>query len=478
VTEPQRRNSKNMINRRLTVIVFTLFFSWQLAFPFEGQILYTLSGKYNINAYGLVIGAITATCFGLFLCGFFIRSAKTAKRLMIVSIAYCIAASGVFFFPPSFLWYAALFTGTFLAGCCVSAWGFFYKGCSPKNQRLKTAADGLIYSNIMMILLNMTAIHISPELGLALSMFVLAAALFIAVRLPDKLDQTEALAPENNQSVRVHVFKPLAFLCFFITVITINSGLMYQVLSPSFSHHESLVSWYWAVPYVAALLIMRNLPRSINRTFILYTAIAMIGFSFIAFMALDRSAPSYLLVNTLMLGACGVYDLFWWSILGEMMEFHKNPARILGAGISANVLGVLLGALIGNTIIRTDVSGSKATLLALGVVCITIIILPPLHKALTVILNDHAYLTKLSEFAPNEQTNMMETVTALETLTERENEIVPLLLKGMTYRAIAAALFISENTVKSHVKSIYAKAGVGTRMELANLVMSSTVFKS
>ena len=69
-------------------------------------------------------------------------------------------------------------------------------------------------------------------------------------------------------------------------------------------------SWYWAFPSIIALYIMSNLPRKTNRTYILYIAIAMIGFSFIAFMTLDRSAPSYLVVNTLMLGAYGVYDLF------------------------------------------------------------------------------------------------------------------------------------------------------------------------
>jgi len=74
----------------------------------------------------------------------------------------------------------------------------------------------------------------------------------------------------------------------------------------------------------------------------------MIGLSFIAFMILDRSALSYIVVNTLMLGACGVCDLFWWSILGEMLDLSANPAKIFGIGLSANVVvGVLIGGLIG-----------------------------------------------------------------------------------------------------------------------------------
>lgn len=81
----------------------------------------------------------------------------------------------------------------------------------------------------------------------------------------------------------------------------INSGLMYQVLNPAFAHHEWLVSWYWALPYIVALYIMKNLPQNTNRTYILYVGISMIGLAFIAFMTVEPSAGAYLLVNTLML---------------------------------------------------------------------------------------------------------------------------------------------------------------------------------
>ncbi|QNU66178.1 hypothetical protein EHE19_015020 [Ruminiclostridium herbifermentans] len=87
---------------------------------------------------------------------------------------------------------------------------------------------------------------------------------------------------------------------------------------------------------------------------------------FITFIALGRSWTDYIVVNTLMLGACGVYDLFWWSILGEMFELGKNPDKIMGVGLSANVLGVLLGGLIGNGILGEQ--SYNPTLLALGIV--------------------------------------------------------------------------------------------------------------
>lgn len=459
-----------MDNRKLSVIVFSLFFSWMLAFPFEGRILYSLADYHNISAHPFVFGTMATHFMGLLLCGFFIKTMKAAKGFMLGSIVFCIAASGVFFLSPSFLWTGALMSASFLVGGCVAAWGFYFKSETPKNERIKTIADGLMCSNILMILLNMAAIHIFPHAGLGLSILMLFMAFLFALRLPEK-EEVESLSTCRHQEVSASINMPLAFLCLFIVVITINSGLMYQVQGPAFAHLDWLTSWYWAIPYIVALFIMRNLPRKTNRAYILYVAIAMIGFSFIAFMVLDRSAISYLLVNTLMLGACGVYDLFWWSILGEMLELHKNPSKVLGIGLSANVLGVLMGGLIGNAIASVNGQSTNSTLLALGVVCVTLVMLPPLHKHLTVLLKDHAYLTVISEMSSQEQTCLIRNFTIAERLTERESEIASLLITGKTYRMIAGELHVSENTVKTHVKNIYSKAGVQSRTELMNILL-------
>ena len=48
-------------------------------------------------------------------------------------------------------------------------------------------------------------------------------------------------------------------------------------------------------------------------------------------------------------------------------------------------------------------------------------------------------------------------------LTARETEVASLLARGLSNREIAASLFISEHTVKTHLKAIFRKTGVGTR---------------
>jgi DNA-binding NarL/FixJ family response regulator len=52
---------------------------------------------------------------------------------------------------------------------------------------------------------------------------------------------------------------------------------------------------------------------------------------------------------------------------------------------------------------------------------------------------------------------------ALEPLSTRELDVLALVAKGSTNRAVAAALFISEATVKTHLLHVYAKLGVSDR---------------
>ena len=51
------------------------------------------------------------------------------------------------------------------------------------------------------------------------------------------------------------------------------------------------------------------------------------------------------------------------------------------------------------------------------------------------------------------------------TLSPREREVLNELARGSTYSDIASSLFVSENTVKTHVSSLYGKLGVARRSE-------------
>jgi len=60
-------------------------------------------------------------------------------------------------------------------------------------------------------------------------------------------------------------------------------------------------------------------------------------------------------------------------------------------------------------------------------------------------------------------------------LSNREWEVVKLLQEGKSNKLIASALHITESTVEFHLKNIYTKYQVGSRMELLIKLRESTV---
>ncbi|MEO6356823.1 MAG: response regulator transcription factor [Ferruginibacter sp.] len=67
-----------------------------------------------------------------------------------------------------------------------------------------------------------------------------------------------------------------------------------------------------------------------------------------------------------------------------------------------------------------------------------------------------------------QQTQQSNSTLYQSNLTEREKEILLLLMKGLSYKEIASHIFISVETLNTHIKNIYRKLKVHSRSELAS----------
>lgn len=444
-------------NNRNSILYISFFSAWLLSFPFLGQVLYGLYDKYSLSLDNLSLITIFSLFLGLLLGGYIVDKIEKSKNLSILINCIAIGGTMIFFFSPTRLWDIAIILLSFMGGIYIANIGFYLKEYSSPKNRIKTIAFVLILSNILMGVINIISVNLSPILGLVLGILSLILSLIFLMK--SKLEPKE-IRSEYKVDIMDN-FKPLMFLYFFIAILSINSGLMYAVIRPAFNHYRLWTSVFWIIPYIIGIYIVSRSNKKINKAYCLYLAISFTGLSFLLFLALDRSWISYIIVNSFMMSAFGIFDLFWWSIIGELLDYAKNPAKMLGFGLSANVLGILVGDSLGIKILNIS-GGINVSILAIVIVFIILIILPLLNKSLSSILEEQIFLFEIFKF---EELNKEE-ICKYPNLTDRENQIVDLLFRGWTYRMIAEELFLSENTIKTHIKNIYSKYNVQSKSEL------------
>lgn len=283
--------------------------------------------------------------------------------------------------------------------------------------------------------------------------------------------QSEYSRPVMKSAV-VRLWRPV----FGTAVFCFMSGLMMQIsgqqeLPLSTVQQTSIVT----SAVVVALLLLPALfvkkPFNIGR---LYK------------MALPLSAAGFLLLPLLWNAAGGIVNAFaqlgsmvasiiLWCMLADMARDTRLPSSLvfssaLACTNAAQLLGILVGFF----------NASRFTAGSLTLTVVALVSLYLLSMLSLFLFKDRDAVVEEAN-APAPQVVVREEqwfaarckqLAADHGLTVRESEIFALLAQGRTVHGISEKLFVSENTVKSHIKSIYQKLGIHVRSELIDLVNS------
>jgi DNA-binding CsgD family transcriptional regulator len=83
------------------------------------------------------------------------------------------------------------------------------------------------------------------------------------------------------------------------------------------------------------------------------------------------------------------------------------------------------------------------------------------------------FLRHYVSFSGEQDQQFLESIFKQYQISNREQEILQLLMQGKSNKEIESALYISYNTVKNHIYNLYQKLGVNSRWQMLHLVMKS-----
>ncbi|MRX81727.1 response regulator transcription factor [Eggerthella guodeyinii] len=199
---------------------------------------------------------------------------------------------------------------------------------------------------------------------------------------------------------------------------------------------------YWIVfPFVAATLIVLD-------SFPLGSPAFMVGAAGI----------------TIFCSGLGMFAVAFLLIASKSNDL--SPYRSISFSLAIFSLAGLMGTALGHSGLSSDERGS--ILLVLSTLYMVYLLFSPAIQLWTMRKGSDDPNEK-----PGDKLDLIDTCTRLSCLhglSPREEEVLVYIGQGYNSPYIAKALFISDSTVRSHIKSIYRKMGITSRMELLDLV--------
>lgn len=156
--------------------------------------------------------------------------------------------------------------------------------------------------------------------------------------------------------------------------------------------------------------------------------------------------------------------LFWVSMIAAMRMGGVAPYRAVGLGEGAmSASALLLGvALLGHV----DMQGVVAAASAYGTLIVVWYLLHRTQRA-------QAALRTEDEGTADPLAAACKRLAQQRGLSPREAEVLLLLAQGRSRTFIQSELFLSDGTVKTHIRHIYQKLDVHSKQELISLVQSN-----
>lgn len=413
-----------------------------------------------------------------------------------VAAGLCMAVGGVLLALPVGLpavpaVVAASALGGLGVGWAYMRWGQFY-------ARLDIhCAAPLVFLSMALGSVGKTVVDLLPAVPAAVVIALLPLGAFACMRrslatVPEAAE--EPIRYYNNRTIGSLVRLAVGIAVFSLTTGVIQSVLLeggpIPVPSVLVHHGSEVVLGLAMVAWVAVLRRGLDFSRT-WRLILVLMATALIfephfdpGFH-TYLLSLVRTAQTFLIV-------------FLFLALGDVARHSPyHPMAVFTLGWIAYTLPFMAGKAVGDELV--ELGGQNAAVVMSAIVWVLVVVMLFVlddsavgNRLIFTELNDGGEDDTLAKRMGAVQQQLNEQSEAVRQgadilsmrcdkmstdagLTPREHEILELLVRGRSKSHIAEAFFISENTVRGHVKHIYAKLGVHGKQELLDKVESVEV---
>ncbi|MBS5450361.1 MAG: helix-turn-helix transcriptional regulator [Coriobacteriia bacterium] len=422
---------------------------------------------------------ISIVCSGLFAIGVglvsLVRPALLNGRALCAAMVTCLVVGaggmgvGIALGHPALLIVGACLFTTGRGWSSLSS--AFAAVCLPMPQAMACLACGLSLGQLLDV-----PMRALPQVACVVVLPVAAAAaIVLSARSVSNLVAGIASAPS---AAELSVTRPASYLpltsnlyvCLILVQMAFGFALRFGEVggSPVFGG--------LAVPFMLAVALVTLVVRGrfFGDALVNVIMLALVaGFLLVVVGGSDNVA----LASSVLTVGTSLFNILLYTTLVSLAGRNSLASlSIMGWGQGLSGIATTLGAFVGTTANRLDAAGSHEQLAMLvAIVTLALVayalfglrgfsfestiagVVPPEPDVDLERAGEEAFAARCSELA------------ARYDLTPREAEVCEMLARGRNREHIEGALGVSRNTVKAHVKHVYAKLGIHSHQELIDL---------
>ena len=470
----QENSKKNLF---LSIVSLCFLICWVGSLP-KRAILFPQMTLPSVRAMNGSIFAL-ATVFGVVVSRHVYKRFLSFKSTLILSVFLCLAGTVILYAIPADLQFIASLITFIFFGFCLAIVTQLILSESKRESRI-LVVGAIVFTRAFLLLTSNVKIPMFASIPSVIISISCIIIVIISAMLLGKNSELLVAKVTTTGSLKGSKISFL-FLIMYFVILSVSKGILVQGLSNYASYNPVYFSIGMIVSYALALLLIIRHPNTPHLHNIVYLANSIMIIVIIINLSFETSPWMVLIIYSMLYFSFSINEVFCFDALFEFGELFGEGSIVFGIAFASSSLGQLGGVLFYD--FNVQARFISADFLVVILFALLTIILPNFLIGLSKISSllasrvssirntqgeNQLSPTDTSMQADNtvDYDTELKYLKKIEVLSDREKEVLELVLKGLPSKLICAELFISNNTLKSHIKSIYTKLNVHSRSEL------------